>query len=129
MANEREHNEFVADMREILAETVEVSAEPVLEAEGAGADLERKAREKRKKKTKHLGAGRNPFKHKDRLGLGPRGKRNAKSGKWKCSCRTPYMCKCKSGSRNKTIRIGRAYKKSYNHEYKAWRKGQHKAQG
>jgi hypothetical protein len=92
-----------------------------------GKDLEKKAREKRSSaktpEKKSGGGGHNPFKTKSKLGPGPRHGQNSQTNKWKCSCPTPYKCKCKAGNVRKTIRIKRAYKKDYNHEYKAWRKG------
>lgn len=89
-----------------------------------GMSLDKKARAKRKEKKSSSG-GHNPFKTKSKLGPGPRGGQNSKTGKWKCSCKTPYKCLCrKKGGGTKTIRIKRSYKKPYNSEYKKFRKSQ-----
>lgn len=125
---------LVDDLRSLLSEEVEVEAaeveedaEPVEEAaevaEASGKSLEKKAREKRKEKKG--GGGHNPFKTKSRLGPGPRNGQNSQTKKWKCSCTTPYKCNCRNkDGRTKVIRIKRGYKKSYNADYKQWRKSQ-----
>lgn len=125
---------LVDDIRSILAEDVEpveteMSVEEAALAEAeerTGKSLEKKAREKRKERGKKGGGGHNPFKSKSSLGPGPRSGSNSQTKKWKCSCSTPYKCLCKNRKTGgtKTIRIKRAYKKDYNHEYKAWRKKQ-----
>jgi hypothetical protein len=125
---------LVEDLENLMAEadqlTEKKAAAPSAKPERAtvkrstGKSLEKKAREKRSARAKHLGRGRNPFKTKSKLGPGPRHGTNSQTNAWKCSCKSPYKCLCKSGKKKKTIRIGRGYKKAYNHEYKAWSKGQ-----
>lgn len=125
---------LVEDLENLLAEADQLtekkasgpSAKPGRASvkRSSGKDLEKKAREKRKGRAKHLGRGRNPFKSKSKLGPGPRHGTNAQTNAWHCTCKSPYKCLCKSGKKKKTIRIGRGYKKAYNHEYKQWAKGQ-----
>jgi len=65
-----------------------------------------------------------PYKNKSKLGPGPRGGTNAKTGNWTCKCAN-YKCACKGPEgKKKTVVIEKPYKKAYNKEFKAWRKAQ-----
>lgn len=131
---------LLEDLQGLLAESIGPEPEALEEASKKsatkaaassaprGKDLEKQAREKRRAKGKEgkKGGGHNPFKTKTKLGPGPRHGTNSQTKKWKCRCATPYKCLCRAGKLHKVVRIKPGYKKSYNHEYKAWRKGQRK---
>jgi len=75
-----------------------------------------------------LEAGKNyPFKYKSKLGPGPRGRTNTKTGYWDCAgkCKTSgsgTTCKCKGkGGEVRTIFTPAGYKKAYQKQYKKWR--------
>lgn len=62
-----------------------------------------------------------PFMHHANLGPGPRGRRFKEKLKWACRCKD-YVCRCRGeGGLRKTVHIDRAWKKSYNQEFKRWR--------
>lgn len=61
-----------------------------------------------------------PFKNKSHLGPGPRDGENDQTDNWDCKC-ADYKCVCKSGDKERKVRIDRAYKREYNKEYKRWR--------
>lgn len=67
------------------------------------------------------GKKHSPFKRKQKLGPGPRGGTNTKTGEWDCNC-NGYQCQCThdDGSK-KTIKIKRGYKQKYNKQYKKWK--------
>jgi hypothetical protein len=117
---------LLEDLEGLLTE----SSLPLEEATKKGASgkgLEKKARETKRSKSKEgkRSAGHNPFKNKSRLGPGPRHGTNAKQSAWKCSCASPYKCLCRGkGGKKKTIKIKKNWKRSYNSEYKQFRKNQ-----
>lgn len=63
------------------------------------------------------------------IGPGPKGRTLRKAIKWACSCRgtakggSMSVCHCLGrDGQTKTVRIGKAYKNTYNAKYRAWRK-------
>lgn len=104
MANYREILNLVEEVRDILA----------LERSG-------ELTEAPKKMSKH-----NPFRWVKKgkpIGVGPRGRKNKKTGNWSCRCAVPYECMCKGpGGKRKVVTIDRAYKAKYNKIYRKWRK-------
>jgi len=68
----------------------------------------------------------NPFSHQANLGPGPRGRKHTKANMWDCKC-SKYKCTCKkkknpNRGRMKPIKIDKAYKKTYNKDYRKWKK-------
>lgn len=61
-----------------------------------------------------------------RIGKGPRGRRVAKRGYWKCRKQGAYtqVCVGSKGERKK-VRISKSYKKTYNKIYRRWAAGGH----
>lgn len=75
-----------------------------------------------KKRRKRRSPGYNPYKYKSKLGPGPRGGTNRKSGEWKCKKAGKYAQDCRHSSGYiKRITIKPGYKSEYNREYRQWR--------
>ena len=87
----------------------------------------KKAKKKKAPASKSSDASHNPFKNKNPIGKGPRGRVMSKKDYWSCSC-NDYSCDCtgKEGEKKKVV-IKRDYKQDYNADYKAWRKQTTKA--
>lgn len=64
-----------------------------------------------------------PYKRKSHLGKGPRDGENDQTDGWDCTCAN-YRCGCKgtgdNAGRNRTVKINKGYKRTYNREYKSW---------